>query len=165
MKFSLKDFYDYYKIDANCYGLEVYQTPLTEKDFLQIVEKLKYYCKKDKVSFLAVFSTTASNTAEQAVEHTGKRGRPRKIVHGDKVDAHVHLSIVGTKEKSAYSTAQKVKKSIDKKYEKPVCQVQSKGNTVHAYNYIAYSLRQADMIRTGGDFDFRQYVATHDLFS
>ena len=165
MRFNITDYFDYYRLDATAYSIEIYQKPLTERDFLVIAEKMKYYCRKDGASWLAVYSTTDSKDAEQAVERTGKRGRPRKIVQGTKIDGHIHNIIVGTAEKSAYSTAHAIKKSIDKKYKKPACRVVSKGNNAHAYNDMCYCLRQADVVRTGGDFDFAEYIAEHDFFS
>ena len=164
MRFTLNSYHDYYRLDANCYSVEIYQKPLTEHDFLVIAEKMKYYCRKDGVSWLAVYSTTDSDTAQQTAERTGKRGRPKKLVQGTKIDGHTHNIIVGTKEKSAYSTAQQIKKSIDKKYNRKICKVVSKGNSDHAYNDMKYCLKQADVVRTGGDFDFYQYIADHDFF-
>ena len=165
MRFNITDYFDYYRIGATAYSIEIYRKPLTEKDYLTICEKLKYYCRKDGVSWLAVYSTTDSKDAEQIIERTGKRGRPRKIVQGTKIDGHIHNIIVGTAEKSAYSTAHAIKKSIDKKYKKPACRVVSKGDNAHAYNDMRYCLRQADVVRTGGDFDFAEYIAEHDFFS
>ena len=165
MRFNIADYYEYYRLDATAYSIEIYQKSLTEHDFLTIVEKLKYYCRKAGISWLAVYSTTDSENAEQAVIRTGKRGRPRKIVQGTKIGGHIHNIIVGTAEKSAYSTAHAIKKSIDKKYQKKACRVVSKGDNAHAYNDMCYCLRQADIVRTGGDFDFTKYIAEHDLFS
>ena len=165
MRFKLTEYFDYYRLDASAYSIEIYQRPLTEHDYLMICEKLKYYGRKDGVSWLCVYSTTDSKDAEQKVIHTGKRGRPRKAVQGTKIDGHTHCLVIGNKNKSAYSTAQNVKKSIDKKYSKPVCRVVSKGDNAHAYNDMCYCLRQADIVRTGGDFDFDNYIAEHDFFS
>lgn len=165
MRFKIADYFEYYRIDATAYSIEIYQKPISEHDFLVIVEKMKYYCRKDGVSWLAVYSTTDSKDAEQEVIRTGKRGRPCKNVQGTKIEGHTHNIIVGTTEKSAYTTAHAIKKSIDKKYKKKVCMVKSKGNTAHAYHDMCYCLRQADIVRTGGDFDFNKYIAEHDFFS
>lgn len=143
-----------YLWDAVCYSLEVYQKPLNEHDFERIVGRIRYYCKDD-VSWLAVFSTTESATAKQIVNHTGKRGRPRKTVVGEKTDGHIHTAFVGTKEKSAYTVTQKLKKNINKMFGKNICCVSSKGKADHAYNWISYCLKQGDVTRTGGEFDFR----------
>lgn len=166
MRFNITDYFDYYRLDATAYSVEIYLQGITEKDFTDIFcNKFGYYCRRDGVSWLAVYSTTDSKDAEQTAIHTGRRGRPRKIVQGTKKDGHIHNIIVGTAEKSAYSTAHAIKKSIDKKYQKKVCKVVSKGDNAHAYNDMCYCLRQADVVRTGGDFDFAKYIAEHDFFS
>lgn len=166
MRFKITEYFDYYRLDANAYSIEVYVQGINQKDFRDIFcNKFGYYCRKDGVSWLAVYSTTESQDAEQTVIRTGKRGRPRKIVQGTKIDGHIHNVIIGTKEKSAYSTAQQIKKSIDKKYNRKICKVVSKGNSDHAYNDMKYCLKQADVVRTGGNFDFDQYITEHDFFS
>lgn len=165
MRFTLKSYFDYYRLRANCYSIEIYQRPLTEHDFLVIAEKMKYYCRKNGDSWFAIYSTTDSKTARQKVVRTGKRGRPKKFVKGKKIEGHTHNIIIGTRDKSAYSTAQKIKKSIDKKYNRKVCKVVSKSNSAHAYNFMKYCLKQADIVRTGGDFDFAEYIAEHNFFS
>ncbi len=160
------DIEDYYRLDATCYSIEIYLKPLTPKDFKNvIVNKIKYYCSKDKVSWLAVYSTTNGKTAQQTVIKTGKRGRPKKSVKGIKEAGHVHCVIKGTAEKSAYSTVQKIKKSIDKTYGRKASKIISKGNTDHAYYFMFYSFRQADIVRSGGDFDFMQYVKDFDRYN
>lgn len=169
MRFNLKEYFDYYKLPAVCYSIEIYKTPLSISEFENmIVERLKYYGRRDGVSWLAVYSTTDSKNAKQAVERTGKRGRPRKVVKGKKVEGHAHVLIIGNKEKSAYSTAQTVKNSIDKKYQyynKKMSKVVSKGDNAHAYNFMEYSMKQADTVRTGGEFDFANYLKEHEYFS
>ena len=75
---------------------------------------------------------------------------------GKKVSSHCHLSVVGTKEKSAYNTAVRFKKSVDKKRGRKVCRVVSKGDQFDARIWIGYCLKQADILRSGGDFDFQR---------
>lgn len=167
MKFKISD----YSIGTNCYSIYIYQKPLSEHDYFVIVEKIKYYCGKGGFSWLAVYSTTESKTARSAAVRTGKRGRPKKSIQGKKEDGHIHNIIVGTKEKSAHSIAHKIKDSLDKKYKRKICSVISKGNcdiskgeSDHAYNVMSYCMKQADIIRTGGDFDFKENMARHDYF-
>lgn len=164
MQFKLLDFFNYYRLDSVAYSLEIYVTPMTMEDYLAITEKLKYYCKKDCISFLSVYSTTDSKTAKVVVEHTGKRGRPKKYIKGKKEKGHTHTLILGNKNKSAYTTAKRIKHSINKRYKKPVCKIVSKGNDLQAYNFIGYCYKQADIVRTGGNFDFDYYYRTHNVF-
>ncbi len=164
MRFRLKDLLDYYRLDSNCYSIEIYVTPMTKHDYFVLREKFRYYCKKKCISWIAVYSTTDSATAKQTVIHTGKRGRPHKIVQGVEVDGHIHNLFIGNANTSAYSTVHTIKQSIDKLYHKSVCKVTSKGRDIHAYNTMAYCFKQADTTRTGGDFDFKGYVKSHDFF-
>lgn len=161
MRFSLND----YLLDANCYRIWIFQKPLTVDDYYTLTKKFKYYCGKHGVSFLAVYSTTESDTARQAAVHTGKRGRPKKIVTGEKTDGHMHCIIKGTKDKSAYSATQEIEKSLNKKFKRNICKVDSLGKGNHAYNFINYCWKQADVFRTGGDFDYKHYLKKYDYFS
>jgi hypothetical protein len=153
----------YVGINATLYALYLFSQDgqdkeLTEAEFKKIAEQIRYYANKDSVSWLCVFSTTDSKTAKVQYERTGKRGRPKKVIVGDDVAGHTHICLVGNETQSAYSTATRIKKAVDKKYKKPICRVVSKGQELHASNYIAYCYRQADIVRTGGNFDFGVYV-------
>ena len=152
MRFRLIDL----KLPAAVYAIYIFQTGLTERDFLAIAAKLRYYANLDGVSWLAVFSTTESCTAESKPYKSGTRGRPTKQIIGKKVSSHCHLSVVGTKEKSAYNTAVRFKKSVDKKRGKKICKIVSKGDSFDARIWIGYCLKQADILRSGGDFDFQR---------
>ena len=153
MRFRLIDL----KLPAAVYAIYIFQTGLTERDFLAISAKLRYYANLDDVSWLAVYSTTESQSVQNKPQNNGKRGRPKKNVVGKKVNPHCHLTVVGTKEKSAYNTAVRFKKSVDKKRGKKICRVVSKGDSFDARIWIGYSLKQADFLRSGGDFDFAEH--------
>lgn len=152
MRFRLIDF----KLPAVIYAVYLFETNLTEREFLAIAAKLRYYANMDGVSWLAVYSSTESATAQSKPQKNGKRGRPKKFIYGKKTNTHCHLSLVGTKEKSAYSTAVKFKKSVDKKRGRKICRVVSKGDSYDGRVWIGYSLKQADFLRSGGDFDFQR---------
>ena len=152
MRFRLIDL----KLPAAVYAIYIFQTGLTERDFLAISAKLRYYANLDDVSWLAVYSTTESQSVQNKPQNNGKRGRPKKNVVGKKVNPHCHLTVVGTKEKSAYNTAVRFKKSVDKKRGKKITRVVSKGDSFDARIWIGYCLKQADILRSGGDFDFQQ---------
>ena len=143
-----------FRIDTPLYGLEIYKVPLTEKEFFAICKRLSYYAKKDGSSWFAVHSTTDHKTAAQSTIKTGRAGRPRKIVKGEKVAPHMHIGVVGI---HGHRTAQSVKKAVNKKFEGSFSRVTHKNN-LHAYNYVAYAFRQSDFYRSGGDFDFLEYL-------
>ena len=152
MKFNIIDL----KLPARIYAVYLFETGLTEREFLAIAAKLRYYANLDGVSWLAVFSTTESCTAESKPYKSGTRGRPTKQIIGKKVSPHCHLSVVGTKSKSAYSAAIRFKNAVDKKSRRKICRVISKGDSFDARIWIGYSLKQADILRSGGDFDFQR---------
>ena len=152
MRFRIVDM----KIPAVVYGLYLFETNLTKRDYLAIAAKLRYYANLDGVSWLAVYSTTESQSVQNKPQNNGKRGRPKKYVSGKKVTPHCHLSVIGSPTKSAYSTALKFKNAVDKKRGKKICRVVSKGDSFDARIWIGYSLKHADILRSGGDFDFQQ---------
>lgn len=138
------------------YSVEIY-SELLPTDFEKLFQKFRYYCKKADCSFLLVYSTTESKTAKrQRVKTTHKRGRPRHIVTGTTVPGHAHTAVLKA-DGSARQCCLAIKQSLDRKYQKPIARIVSKGSGIHAENYIAYSLRQADSIRQGGDFSFTEF--------
>lgn len=141
---------------STLYSLEVY-LELSPADFEKLFQKFRYYCQKGNCSFLLVYSTTESKTAKrQRVKTTHKRGRPRHIVTGTTVPGHAHTAVLKA-DGSARQCCLSLKKSLDKGAGKPISKIVSKGSGIHAENYIAYSLRQADSIRQGGDFSFTEF--------
>lgn len=141
---------------STLYSVEIY-LELSPADFKKLFEKFRYFCRKQNCSFLLVYSTTESKTAKrQRVKTTHKRGRPRHIVTGTPVAGHCHSAVVKS-DGSARQCCLAIKKSLDRKAGKPVSRVVSKGSEIHAQNFVAYSLRQADSIRQGGDFSFTEF--------
>lgn len=140
---------------SNVYSVEIY-SELSPADFEKLFQKFRYYCKKADCSFLLCLSTTESKTAKRQRVKTHKRGRPRHIVTGTPVAGHCHSAVVKS-DGSARQCCISLKQSLDRKYQKPIARIVSKGSGIHAENYIAYSLRQADSIRQGGDFSFTEF--------
>ncbi len=144
------------------YNIQIFALPITARDYLIIVEKIRYYCRKYNASWLAVYSTTNSKTANPTTCRTRKRGRPPKMIQGDKVDGHTHIVIRGSENQSAYKATQCIKESIDKRYErlgfeKKASKIVTIKNENHFNNFIDYCYRQADIKRSGGEFDFDDY--------
>lgn len=138
------------------YSIEIY-SEFSPKDFEQLFQKFRYYCRKENCSFLLCLSSTESKTAKrQRVKTTHKRGRPRKIVTGTTVPGHAHTAVLKA-DGSARQCCISIKKALDKKAGKPISKIISKGSGIHAQNYIQYSIRQADCIRQGGDFSFTEF--------
>lgn len=140
---------------SNLYSIEIY-TDVAPKDFEQLFQKFRYYCKKEDCSFLLCLSTTESKTAKRQRIKNHRRGRPRHITTGTPVAGHCHSAVVKS-DGSARQCCLAIKQSLDRKYQKPIARIVSKGSGLHAENYIVYSLRQADSIRQGGDFSFTEF--------
>lgn len=165
MRFSIKDYLDYFELDANLYSIELYVTPISEKDFKAIADQFRYYCRKTGCSWLVILSSTEAKTAQRKSKRTGKRGRPVQSVHGKRVDSHIHTAVKGNKDKSAFTTCGLIKNALNKRYRKKVSKIVSKGKGLHAFNYIGYALRQADSRRSGGDFNFLDYIKSHNRYN
>ena len=140
---------------STLYSLEIYYE-FSPKGFEQLFQKFRYFCRKQNCSFLLVYSTTESKTAKRQRLKNRKRGRPRHIVTGTPVAGHCHSAVVKS-DGSARQCCLALKQSLDRKYQKPIARIVSKGSGIHAQNFVAYSLRQADSIRQGGDFSFTEF--------
>lgn len=140
---------------SNVYSVEFY-SELSPADFEKLFQKFRYYCKKADCSFLLCLSTTESKTAKRQRLKNRKRGRPKKIILGTPVAGHCHSAVVKS-DGSARQCCLAIKQSLDRKYQKPIARIVSKGSGIHAQNFVAYSLRQADSIRQGGDFSFTEF--------
>lgn len=154
-KLTLEQLNSKIEFPSNLYSIEIY-TDIEPKDFEQLFQKFRYYCKKEDCSFLLCLSTTESKTAKRQRVKNHRRGRPRKIVTGTPVAGHCHSAVVKS-DGSARQCCIFIKQSLDKKAGKPISKIISKGVSEHAQNFVAYSLRQADSIRQGGDFSFTEF--------
>jgi hypothetical protein len=140
------------KLDATLYNLQYFHKP-DNKDIMSVENALRYQQKKHPyISFFIGISNTDSKTAFKYTERTGKRGRPKIKVDGKKVDTHLHIGIMGNAEKSGYSVAKNVSKTINKRLGKKATRVVA----MKGADFITYSYRQADSFKQGGDFDFLQ---------
>lgn len=154
-KLTIEQLNSIIEFPSTLYRIEIY-TDIEPKDFEQLFQKFRYYCKKEDCSFLLCLSTTESKTAKRRRIKTHKRGRPKKIILGTPVPGHCHSAVVKS-DGSARQCCLAIKKSLDRKYQKPIARIVSKGKNEHAQNYIRYSIRQADCIRQGGDFSFTEF--------
>lgn len=154
-KLTLKQLNSKIEFPSTIYSIEFY-SELSPADFEKLFQKFRYYCKKADCSFLLVYSTTESKTAKRQRVKTHKRGRPRHIVTGTTVPGHAHTAVLKA-DGSARKCCLAIKKSLDKGAGKPISKIISKGSGIHAENYVAYALRQADSIRQGGDFSFTEF--------
>lgn len=140
------------KLSGKLYAVEVY-SEVDDKDIKAYENYLAYHHKKNPhASWFLAPSNTDSKTAFKYSERTGKRGRPKIKVDGDKVKNHVHIGVMGNADKSGYSMAKNVATSINKRAGKKITRVIS----MQGAGFITYSYQQAYSFKQGGDFDFRQ---------
>lgn len=147
----------YYGVSAVGYSIELYRVNLSKAEFNALFRMFRYYCQKDNVSCLIIYSTTDSATAQPIYQQNGERGRPIKIIEGTKVLPHQHNLVIGNENTSAFGTAKKIQKYLNKQYGLHSTKIVSKGNDYHFFNTVGYLYNQADIIRSYGDFDFKGY--------
>ena len=141
------------KLPGKLYSLEWYIEP-DDKDIKALEDCLRYLQKKNPYIswFVADSSTNSKKPILRYSEKTGKRGRPKMKVLGEKVKRHVHTGIMGDENNSAYSVAKNVGQSMNKRSGKKATKVISMQGTC----FIGYAFRQSNSFHQGGDFDFRQ---------
>lgn len=138
------------KAPAVLYSIELY-FEATDKDIEDLQNAYKYARKKNPhISWFIADSDTDSKTAIKATVKTGKRGRPKTVVYGDKVPRHIHTGVMGNEEQSAWKVAEHIRVKMNKKKGKKIARVVSK----QGVGFIRYSCMQANNFYKGGDFDF-----------
>lgn len=145
-----------YKVPAQVYYIEIYKA-FDKQEFLRLCETVRYYCKNNDVSYLLGFSTTDSKTAKIKYRKTGKRGRPQRIITGKKIDGHCHNTFIGTVDKSCRQTVLRISNAINKKEKHKITKINSISNGADVHDFTGYVLRQSDIVRSGGSFDFKDF--------
>ncbi len=138
------------KAPAVLYSIELY-FEATDKDIIDLQNAYKYARKKNPhISWFIADSDTDSKTAFKVIERTGKQGKQKIVVYGDKVPRHIHTGVMGNEEKSAWKVAEHIRVSMNKKKGKKIARVVS----MQGVGFIRYSCMQANHFYKGGDFDF-----------
>lgn len=141
----------------------------TELDIMALENACRRYAiKNPDVTCFIAGSDTESKTARKEKIFTGKRGRPKIIVNGKKVRAHVHIGAIGSNGASAKSFLLNVSKVLNKRAGKKVTKVYSM--TMYEENdngekelvskgakYIVYCHKQANFFHTIGNYDLSQF--------
>ncbi len=154
-KLTIEQLNSIIEFPSTLYSIEIYKN-IEPKDFEQLFQKFRYYCRKEDCSFLLCLSSTESKTAKRRRIKNHGRGRPKKIILGTTVPGHAHTAVLKA-DGSARKCCLAIKKALDKNAGKPISKVVSKGSSIHAQNFLLYSLRQADCIRQGGNFSFTEF--------
>ncbi len=153
MIYRLKEFEA--KLPACLYVICLFKTKLSKQDIYAIQNALRRYNKKyPHISYLLTVSNTdSSHCLQRELKIKGKKGRPQTLVFGNKVDTHIHLSIIGDEKKSAYKCVKDLKSAINKHFKGNICSYSSWGKSQKAKNFINYSLKQANSINKSGIFN------------
>lgn len=167
-KLSYDQYLEDVTLPATLYRVEIFHTEtdgLSSQDIESIKKTLERYRNKyTDASYFFVESTT-SEVKGTIVNRTGKRGRPKKRPDGKDVAKHAHLVVIGDEEHSAYSYAQDVSNTLDKRFKCKKTKVVSLGHMEHAVNFIRYCYKQADSKSMRGGFNFSKYFGYPELSS
>lgn len=146
---------DFKEFPAILYAINLYKTSLSSNDIESIRNKLKRCkLKYPYISYLLIVSNTDSSyCARRKLMLKNKRGRPKEIVLGNKIEPHIHLSIIGDSEHSAFKCIKEIQSTINKRFGEKICGYESKGHSTWAKNFVNYSLKQANSINKSGIFN------------
>lgn len=146
-----------YGTNAKPYRILIFRTNLSVEEFYIFIERARYYCRKYGCSYIAGYSTTSSKDALKTSIRTGKPGRPKQIITGTEVEPHFHNLFIGNDNHSCWSAIQKVNACLQKRYGKHSTKIEGFDSFEHYYNAVNYVLKQSDILRSYGDFDFNEY--------
>lgn len=142
-------------LSAILYSVYLFRKNLTKHEIISIQNTLRRYNKKyPYVSYLLTVSNTDSKyCVRRTVKTKSQRGRPVEVVIGKKIPMHIHLSVIGDENHSAYKYLVDIQKAFEKRFGEKCCMFVSKGRKENAKNFIRYSLKQASMYRKSGIFN------------
>ncbi len=162
MRFKATDFYkyctDYVSHAPPFYGIEFVQSGVEKRDVHALNTWLRRKSDKEGLSFLLDESTTENAYTERYVR-TGKRGRPKRVVVGDKVGRHVHC-IIGSSDSSLNVKELKTTTSeyLRKRQKKRKNLKQHKIKELTGMYIVKYQYNQADHRYSYGDYDFSYFL-------
>lgn len=149
--------------NITCYSLNIENKWPYYKDvkrcMYNIYRQMKRTIEKNSkfkgISFIIGLSNTYNKEpykAEVNYEHTGKRGRPKRVVKGKKIKYHIHIFILSENGMvSTFCDVMKEKLSCSK--ENYIVSKNANKNYKKAIKYM----EQCDLIFTYGDFKFHEY--------
>lgn len=138
-------------LPACVYSIYFFDIKFSNQDIISVKNTLRRYRKKyPHIGYLLTISNTDSNHClKREIRIKGQRGRPPTVVLGNKIQTHLHLSIIGDNNRSAYLPTTKIVKALNKRFEGKVA-MRCLGKGTHAKNFIEYSLKQSNETwRTG----------------
>lgn len=155
-------------LPASVYAIYFFKTPINKRDIESVKNTLRRYRKKyPYISYLFTLSNTDSKyCVKRAVRIKKQKGKPPIIVLGNKIAPHIHLSIMGDNNHSAYWAVKEIVKTLNKRFYGN-CSFRGMGRKKHAKNFISYSLKQANSILKSGLFNVllekRKVISTQKI--
>ncbi|MBE6156325.1 MAG: hypothetical protein E7161_01075 [Firmicutes bacterium] len=98
------------------------------------------------ISFIVGTSETKSSGAYISYNRTGKRGRPKRVVVGEKIPWHLHIYVISIGEYASTFSEEIIKYLKKRGFET------SKNKNDSVNNALNYLERQSLYKRTGGDY-------------
>jgi len=138
----------------------------TKEDVLPIVKKFARLCQSvDGLSFMLITSTHDSHDLKHPIERhvikTGKRGRPKVVTLGTRVEKHYHALFVN---ENSRNDIDEIKEDLTKylrlrRKKRPNLKQQKIKTLTDSLPIVAYMLRQMDEAKPyqSGTFDFAYF--------
>ena len=145
-------------------GLIIVQSGVEQKDIDSLVTWLRRLCGKTSgISFLLIVSTHDSEGCFSLTVHTGKAGRPKRIIKGKRAVPHYHCLIINVSKGTSIEAIKcKVSHYLNNRRSKRTNLKRQKIQRIEEMFFVKYMLRQADSTYRGGTFDFDYF--TNDLY-
>lgn len=145
-------------------GLIIVQSGVEQKDIDSLVTWLRRLCSKTSgISFLLVVSSHESSGCFSVSVHTGKAGKPKRIIKGKEAVPHYHCLIINvSKETSIEAVKCQISRYLNKRRSKRTNLKRQKIQRVEEMFFVKYMHRQADKTYRSGTFDFDYFL--NDLY-
>jgi len=141
------------ELPGKLYRVDVYKQGITDSEIHALDARMqRLRVKYPHVEYFIVVSTTDADTAKK--KRIPSAGRPKVVVEGKKEPKHVHVGVMGTDGQSAYKFLEDLKERSNRSFQAKQVTYSATSDNDHAWNFIAYSYRQADWYRTSNGFDF-----------
>ena len=140
-------------LPASIYAIYFYEVKFNKQDIMSVKNTLRRYKKKyPYIGYLLAISNTSSKyCVKREIRFKNRKGRPPTVVLGNKIATHIHLSIIGDYNHSAYFVAKQIVNTLNKRFQGK-CRIKGIGKGLHAKKFINYSLKQSKDIWIQGVF-------------
>ena len=143
----------------NCYTIEIENKWAKKEEVDKLLKNYYQLLKRiaegntnfNNISFIMGISNTCPRGAKTYYEHTGKKGRPKKIILGDKLPWHFHIYAISLSSDYNYLYLSTFSNECKRRLEKKGLKVKI-GTNNSIQNAIEYLERQSQNIRKYGPY-------------